>query len=135
MFFDVKRRQTPSKLSILYWCALPLLLCLATGCATPIGVRYVEPRIAYQSLTANILSAERPSSFSARELMNLNLYQLFEDEPEKALAQMHAGLAPKGDEDRLFALAELSFSHAENRGERSYFLSAAGTTRNRSKGD
>jgi hypothetical protein len=83
MFIDVKRKQTPSKLSILYWYALALLLCLATDCATPIGVRCVEPRIAYQSLTANILSAERPSSFSARELMNLNLYQLFEVEPEK----------------------------------------------------
>jgi hypothetical protein len=125
MFFHVKRKQTLAKLSILYWYALALLLCLATGCATPIGVHYVEPRIAYQSLTANILSAERPSSFSARELMNLNLYQLFEDEPEKALAQMHAGLAPKGDEDRLFALTELSFAHAQNSGERSYYLAAA----------
>jgi hypothetical protein len=57
--------------------------------------------------------------------MNLNLYQLFEVEPEKALAQMHSGLAPKGDEDRLFALAELSFAHAENSGEKSYFLAAA----------
>jgi hypothetical protein len=125
MFFDIKRKQTPSKLSILYWYALALLLCLATGCATPIGVRYVEPRIAYQSLTANILSAERPSSFSARELMNANLYQRFEDEPEKALADMHAGLAPKGDEDRLFALTELSFAHAEASGDKSYYLAAA----------
>ena len=125
MFIDVKRKQTSSKLSILYWYALALLLCLATGCATPIGVNYVDHRIAYQSLTANILSAERPSSFSARELMNLNLYQRFEDEPEKALAEMHAGLAPNGDEDRLFALTELSFAHAEASGEKSYYLAAA----------
>src|SRR5512134_2294279 len=48
---------------------------IAPGCATPIGVRYVEPRIAYHTLTANVLSAERPSSFSVRELMNLNLYE------------------------------------------------------------
>ena len=125
MFIDVKRKQTSSKLSILYWYALALLLCLATGCATPIGVNYVDQRIAYQSLTANILSAERPSSFSARELMNANLYQRFEDEPEKALADMHAGLAPKGDEDRLFALTELSFAHAEASGDKSYYLAAA----------
>jgi hypothetical protein len=44
----------------------------------------------------------------------LNLYQRFQDEPEKALAEMHAGLAEKGDEDRVFALAELSFFVAEN---------------------
>src|SRR5688572_6182365 len=72
---------------------------IGSGCATPIGVRYVEPRIAYHTLTANVLSAERPSSFSVRELMNLNLYERFNDDPEKALAEMHSGLAPKGDED------------------------------------
>ena len=101
------------------------LVLIAAGCATPVGVRYVEPRLAYHSLTANVLSAERPSSFSARELMNLNLYERFEEEPEKALAEMHSGLAPKGDEDRVFALAELSFLHAGNSGERSYFLASA----------
>jgi hypothetical protein len=95
------------------------------GCATPIGVRYVEPRIAYHSLTANVLSAERPSSFSARELINLNLYERFEEEPEKALAEMHSGLASKGDENRVFALAELSFVHAENSRDRSYYLASA----------
>jgi hypothetical protein len=104
--------------------ALGLMLVIS-GCATPIGVRYVEPTVVYHLLTANVLSAERPSSFSARELINLNFYQRFEDEPEKALAEMHEGLAPKGDEDRIFALAELSFVQAKNSGERSYYLAAA----------
>jgi pimeloyl-ACP methyl ester carboxylesterase len=98
---------------------------IASGCATPIGVGYVEPRVAYHSLTANVLSAEKPSSFSSRELINLNLYERFDEEPEKALAEMHSGLAPKGDEDRVFALAELSFLYAQNSGERSYFLASA----------
>jgi pimeloyl-ACP methyl ester carboxylesterase len=98
---------------------------IAAGCATPIGVNYVEPSAAYYSLTANVLSAQKPSSFSARELMNLNLYDRFDEEPETALAEMHSVLAPKGDEDRVFALAELSFFHAENSGNRSYFLAAA----------
>ncbi|MGZ8426269.1 MAG: esterase/lipase family protein, partial [Candidatus Binatia bacterium] len=70
-------------------------------------------------------SAERASSFSSRELINFNLYQEFEDNPQKALADLHAGLAPKGDEDRIFALAELSFLHGQNSGERSYYLAAA----------
>jgi pimeloyl-ACP methyl ester carboxylesterase len=98
---------------------------IGSGCATPIGVRYVEPRIAYHTLTANVLSAERPSSFSVRELMNLNLYERFNDDPEKALADMHSGLAPKGDEDRVFALAELSFAYANDSGERSHYLASA----------
>ncbi|HET9297488.1 MAG TPA: alpha/beta hydrolase [Candidatus Binatia bacterium] len=106
-------------------CFLVTLELLASGCATPIGVRYVEPRIAYHSLTANVLSAERPSSFSARELMNLNLYERFNEDPEKALAEMHAGLAAKGDEDRVFALAELSFAYAHDSGERSHYLASA----------
>ena len=46
------------------------LLCFAVRCATPIGVSYVDRRGAYHSLTTNALSAERISSFSARELIN-----------------------------------------------------------------
>ena len=101
------------------------LLCLLVGCATPIGVSYVDRRVAYESLTTNVLSTERMSSFSARELVNFNVYQEFADNPQKALADLHSGLAPTGDEDRLFALAELSFLHAENSGERSYYLASA----------
>jgi hypothetical protein len=88
-------------------------LCFAAGCATPIGVNHVDRSVAYHSFTANAISAERASSFSARELINFNLFQEFEDNPKKALADLHAGLAPKGDEDRIFALAELSFLHAQ----------------------
>jgi pimeloyl-ACP methyl ester carboxylesterase len=102
-----------------------ILVFVISGCATPVGVRNVEPSVAYHTLTANVLSAEMPSSFTSRELINSNLYQRFEDEPEKALAEMHAGLAPSGDEDRVFALAELSFVHAQNSGDRSYFLASA----------
>lgn len=98
---------------------------IAAGCATPIGVNYVDRTVAYHSLTANVLSAEKPSSFSARELMNRNLYQRFEEDPVGTLAELHAGLAPEGDEDLLFALAELSFFYAENSGDRSYYLAAA----------
>jgi hypothetical protein len=124
MFAEAKSKQARCASCLPnYFFALALLLVTA-GCATPIGVHYVDQRIAYQSLTANILSAERPSSFSARELMNLNLYQRFEDEPDKALAEMHAGLASEGDEDRLFALVELSFAYAEETGDKSYYLAA-----------
>jgi hypothetical protein len=101
------------------------LVLIAWGCATPIGVHYVDRSVAYHSLTGNVLSTETPSSFSARELVNLNLYQRFEEDPVGALAEMHAGLAATGDEDRIFALAELSFFYANNSGERSYYLAAA----------
>ena len=126
MLIEAKKKRLLLAITLrgLFCCIVTLQL-LASGCATPIGVNYVNPRVAYQSLTGNILSAERPSSFSARELMNLNLYQRFENDPAKALAEMHAGLAPKGDEDRLFALVELSFAHAERTEDKSYYLAAA----------
>jgi pimeloyl-ACP methyl ester carboxylesterase len=98
---------------------------VAAGCATPIGVNHVDRTVAYHSLTANVLSSEKASSFSARELINFNLYQLFEDDPQRALAELHAGLQARGDEDRIFALAELSFLHAQNSGARSYYLASA----------
>ncbi len=116
------RRSLPQEIAVL---TAVVLLCFAAGCATPIGVNHVDRTVAYHSFTANAISAERASSFSARELINLNLYQEFEDNPEKALADLHAGLAPKGDEDRIFALAEMSFLHAQNSGDRSYYLAAA----------
>ena len=100
------------------------LALIVSGCATPIGVNYVDRSVAYQALTANVLSAEKPSSFSARELMNRNLYQRFEEDPAKALAELHSDLASEGDEDLIFALAELSFFHAEQSGDRSYYLAA-----------
>jgi pimeloyl-ACP methyl ester carboxylesterase len=106
-------------------CWIAALALVAWGCATPIGVHYVDRSVAYHSLTGNVLSTEQPSSFSARELVNLNLYQRFEEDPVGALAAMHAGLADTGDEDRIFALAELSFFYANESGDRSYYLAAA----------
>jgi hypothetical protein len=104
---------------------LGVLMLIGAGCATPIGVNYVDRSVAYHSLTANVLSTESPSSFSARELMNRNLYQRFDEDPVGALAELHAGLAPEGDEDRIFALSELSFFYAQNSGDRTYYLASA----------
>src|SRR5215475_11939161 len=110
------------EVSVGWICGIALI---AASCATPIGVDYVDRSIAYHSLTANVLSADKPSSFSARELMNRNLYQRFEEDPVGALAELHVGLAPDEDEDLLFALAELSFFYAQNSDDRSYYLAAA----------
>ena len=97
---------------------------VVSACATPIGVTRVDPRTAQYELTANALNTNKPSSFSSRQLLNLDLYDLFNDDPKAALAKLHQGLVPTGDEDRVFALAELSFLYAENGGGRSYYLAA-----------
>jgi pimeloyl-ACP methyl ester carboxylesterase len=119
---QIVRRLTSWSTLIGWMSALALI---ASACATPIGVHYVDRSVAYHSLTGNVLSTQSPSSFSARELVNLNLYQRFEEDPVGALAEMHAGLAATGDEDRIFALSELSFFYANNSGDRSYYLAAA----------
>src|SRR4029434_1696486 len=87
---------------------------IASGCVTPIGVTRVDPRTAQFDLTANALNTDRHSSFSTRQLLNLGLDELYENNPQEALAKLHKTLAPTGDEDRIFALAELCFLHAEH---------------------
>ncbi len=97
---------------------------IASGCATPIGVTRVDPRTAQFELTANALNTDKPSAFSSQQLLNLGLYELFDEDPKEAIAKLRKGLAPTGDEDRVFALAELSFLYAEHSGDRSYYLAA-----------
>src|SRR5262245_63407389 len=70
---------------------LGILALILSGCATPIGVDYVDRSVAHHSLTANVLSADKPSSFSARELMNRNLYQ--RDRKSTRLNSSHLGIS------------------------------------------
>lgn len=104
--------------------ALAALLAVS-ACATPVGTRHIGPRAAQYSLTANALTGDKPSSFSRQEILNLSLDDKFENNPGEALAELHKGLAATEDGDRVFALAELSFLHAERSGDRSYYLAAA----------
>src|SRR5512135_401637 len=126
MFIDAKRAQPfwVSCLSGLSWCALALLL-FAAGCATPIGVVRGTTQETYYALTANVLSAGEPSSWSTQVLHRDNLTEQFEDDPGAALAELHKRLKDRINPDRLFALAELSFCHAEQSGKREYYLAAA----------
>jgi pimeloyl-ACP methyl ester carboxylesterase len=101
------------------------LAMLAVGCATPVGVKRVDIQAGYRLLTESALSAERPSEPSKTVLRRLGLLDRFEDEPSTVLAELHRGLGPAGDEDRLFALAELSFLHAQRTGDRAHFLASA----------
>jgi pimeloyl-ACP methyl ester carboxylesterase len=101
------------------------LAVLVSACATPIGVRTVSPAEAERLLTSNVLSARRPSSWSAQFLARLGLTSRFEDEPAAVLAELHQGLGGLDESRRLFALAELSFAHADRSGDRSRFLASA----------
>jgi pimeloyl-ACP methyl ester carboxylesterase len=101
------------------------VILLAAGCSTPIGVVRGTTQETYYALTANVLSAGEPSSWSKQVLHRDNLTDRFENDPDGALASLHQRLRYGATADRLFALAELSFFHAEQSAKREYYLAAA----------
>lgn len=116
------RRRVPFIIWILRFAGLALLL---SGCATPVGVKHVDIQTAYRLQTESALSVEQPSEPSKMVLRRLDLLDRFDAEPAWVLAELHRGLNPTDDGDRLFALAELSFLRAERSGDRAYFLASA----------
>mgnify|MGYP001201334524 CR=1 FL=1 len=90
---------------------------LLTSCATAVGVQRVDTQDAYRVLTANAVATGTASEYTAQVLSRLNLGEQFEHDPAAALVALHghALTALNNDQvnNRLFALAELSFLHAE----------------------
>ena len=85
----------------------------------------VDIQTAYRIQTESALSVGQPSEPSKTVLRRLGLLDRFDEEPVAVLAELHGGLSSAGDDDRLFALAELSFLHAERTGDRAHFLASA----------
>jgi pimeloyl-ACP methyl ester carboxylesterase len=99
---------------------------LFAGCtAVPVGVTRADPRTVHRNLTANVLTTGEPSIPTRNVLDRRDLIQRFEREPEEALADLHRFALESGDDDAFFALAELSFLHAERSHDRSWHLAAA----------
>jgi hypothetical protein len=102
----------------------PLLLLVA--CTAPVTVERVDPRVVHRELTANVLTVGEESDASRIVLDRWYLTERFESDPEGALAQLHTAVtAGDAGRDELFALAELSFLHAEQTGKQEYYLAAA----------
>jgi pimeloyl-ACP methyl ester carboxylesterase len=99
---------------------------LAGGCATPISVEHLDHATVHQELTRNVLSARTLSNPTKNVLRQRFLTDRFRERPEYAIADLHAVVAEgHGDADDFFALAEMSFLHAEERGGRPYYLASA----------
>jgi pimeloyl-ACP methyl ester carboxylesterase len=98
---------------------------LAAGCATPIGVKRIRPEEANRQLTASVLTTGTPGAPAQEFLYRLNLSEKYRDDPANTINELHAGLGQADEPNRLFALAELSFDHAEHGGARSYYLASA----------
>ncbi len=106
--------------------ALALALVLAACASSPVGVSRVDPNVVHERLTRSALSTKQLSSPSYNVLLEANLDELYADDPEKALEQLHdLAVSGSGGPRQLFAAAEASFLHAERTGKRPYFLAAA----------
>src|SRR5262245_58896118 len=94
---------------------------LIAACGAPVTVERVDPRTVHRELTANVLTVGEESGASRIVLDRWNLAERFESDPEGALAELHAAVTgERAGRDELFALAELSFLHAEQTGKQDY---------------
>jgi pimeloyl-ACP methyl ester carboxylesterase len=101
-------------------------LVLASACAAPISVTRLDSQTAQRELTRNVLSVGEPSRFSQIILNRADLSAQFEKDPEAALRTLHTeAVSGRHEPQVLFALAELSFLHAERTTQRPYYFAAA----------
>src|SRR5262245_27699961 len=102
------------------------LLLAACSSSSPVGVARVDPSAVHERLTRSALSTKELSRPSYNVLLEADLDELYQKEPEKALERLHdLAVSGSGGPRQLFAAAEASFLHAERTGKRQYFLAAA----------
>jgi pimeloyl-ACP methyl ester carboxylesterase len=102
-----------------------LILALGVGgCATPVGVKHLDPKQVQRNLTTNILSSDELSASTQQILNRSNLSEKFQSQPEVVIAELHKGLPTATEADRLFALAELCYAYASEKGPREYFFAS-----------
>ena len=108
-----------------------LLVCLvgfillAPACSLPVTVKHTDPEVAQRRITGTVLTTGELSIASENTLRRYFLTQRFEDAPAHALVELHAAVVRDGDPRGLFALSELSFYHARDTGQQSYYLASA----------
>src|SRR5262249_12162255 len=84
------------------------------------------PKKAPADLARSALTPARPSLFTENTLYRWNLARQYQKHPEDALlALRQQALADPAGRSAVFALAELSFQHADKTGNHDYYLAAA----------
>lgn len=102
-----------------------LVACAVLGCSTPVGVVHMDARAVHRELTRSALATQEPSSYSLWVLHRMGLASTFRRTPTRALEQLRQNIVWEFADDRLFALAELSFLAAEKLDDRPGYLAAA----------
>jgi hypothetical protein len=105
---------------------LVALSIFVAACASPVSAVRVDPKTVYHQLDRSAVATGEPSGPTRNVLLETGLLEKFDDRPEVALADLHRMMvAAGGDLDALFALAELSFLHAQSAAKREYYLASA----------
>src|SRR5262249_24279986 len=119
----------PAKLnareSMVFRMGLAYSMLIFSSCTLPVTVRRDDPETVQRRLTGDVLTTGEPSLPTENTLRRYQLTERFKDAPEQALAELHAAVIRDNNSAALFALAELSFYHAQETDERSYYLAAA----------
>ena len=102
------------------------MIALAACTSSPVRVARVDPSDVHRRLTQSALSTGHVSTFTRNILLEANLVDLYDAEPEKALEQLHdLAVSGSGGPPQLFAAAEASFLYAERTGKVPYHLASA----------
>jgi pimeloyl-ACP methyl ester carboxylesterase len=117
--------ETQRLASFPFGIALLIILAIIAGCATPVGVKRLDPKTVQRTLTANVLTNGSLSPFTAQILNRFGMQEEFKHQPAEVIAKIHKGLPGVSESDRLFALAELSFFYATQSHDQTQFLAAA----------
>jgi pimeloyl-ACP methyl ester carboxylesterase len=105
---------------------LAIALVLSACSSSPVGVIRIDPSGVHRRLTRSALSTRQLSPATHNVLLETDLEELYDDDPEKALERLHdLAVSGSGGPPHLFAVAEASFLHAERTGKRPYYLAAA----------
>jgi pimeloyl-ACP methyl ester carboxylesterase len=102
-----------------------LVILVLSGCATPVGVSFLDLQASNRKLTENVLADGSLSAPTQQLLNRAGLSQQYGKEPAAAIENLRTALPTASKADRFFALSELSFLHASKGGERSHYLAAA----------
>ena len=102
-----------------------LVVVVGSGC-TPVTVERVDQRVVYRDLASTALSRDRLSEATRNVLRRSDLLARFDIDPQGAISALRARfVAGDGGMAELFALAEMSYLHAREAADRSYYLAAA----------
>jgi pimeloyl-ACP methyl ester carboxylesterase len=102
-----------------------LSLALA-ACAGPVGTTRVDPKVVLRELDQSAITTGQPSLPTRNVLYERGLFEAFDERPDAAIAELHRVMvAAQGDENMLFALAELSFLRGQAAKKPDYYLAAA----------